>query len=133
MEKFNQLKNAVDQLIGQGNLEVVDLAFSVNYVAHAGDKTYKGHKFIKQFAKQIRAAIPNIKIQKVELLSQTDNVVTWQRTFSGTHKADMMGIPASNKRVKWYEIVVSRFDNDKIIEEWVVSDLSCQLMLKQKI
>ena len=133
MEKFNQVKYAVDQLIGQGNLEVVDLAFSVNYVAHAGDKTYKGHQFIKQFAKQIRAAIPNIKIQKVELLSQTDNVATWQRTFSGTHKADLMGIPASNKKVKWYEIVVSRFDNNKIIEEWVVSDLSCQLMLKQKV
>jgi hypothetical protein len=33
--------------------------------------------------------------------------------------------------VKWYEIVVSRFDKDKIIEEWVVSDLAFQLMLKQ--
>ena len=44
----------------------------------------------------------------------------------------MKGIPASNKKVRWYEIVVSRFDNDKIIEEWVVSDLGFQLMLKHK-
>ena len=58
--------------------------------------------------------------------------MTWQRTLSGTHKADLKGIPASNKKVKWYEIVVTRFDKDKIIEEWLASDLAFQLMLKHK-
>ena len=132
MDKLNTVKNTVDQLLGQGNFDIVDSVFSVNYVAHSGDKSYNGHKFIKQFAKQVRTALPNIKILNIELLSQTDNILTWQRTFSGTHKADLMGIPASNKKVKWYEIVVSRFDKDKIIEEWVASDLAFQLMLKLK-
>jgi len=131
MDKLNIVKNTVDQLLGQGNFDIVDSVFSVNYVAHSGDKNYNGHKFIKQFAKQVRTALPNIKILNVELLSQTDNILTWQRTFSGTHKADLMGIPASNKKVKWYEIVVSRFDKDKIVEEWLVSDLAFQLILKQ--
>lgn len=132
MDKLNQIKYAVDQLIGQGNLDIVDSVFSENYVAHSGDKSYNGHKFIKQFARQVRTAIPNIKIVTIEILSHSDNVITWQRTFGGTHKADLKGIPASNKKVKWYEIVVSRFDKDKIIEEWVVSDLAFQLMLKLK-
>ena len=131
MDKLNTVKNTVDQLLGQGNFNIVDSVFSVNYVAHSGDKSYNGHKFIKQFAKQVRTALPNIKILNIELLSQTDNILTWQRTFSGTHKADLMGIPASNKKVKWYEIVVSRFDKDKIVEEWLVSDLAFQLILKQ--
>ena len=131
MDKLNTVKNTVDQLLGQGNFDIVDSVFSVNYVAHSGDKSYNGHKFIKQFAKQVRTALPNIKILNIELLSQTDNILTWQRTFSGTHKANLMGIPASNKKVKWYEIVVSRFDKDKIVEEWLVSDLAFQLILKQ--
>jgi predicted ester cyclase len=131
MDKLNTVKNTVDQLLGQGNFDIVDSVFSVNYVAHSGDKSYNGHKFIKQFAKQVRTALPNIKILNIELLSQTDNILTWQRTFSGTHKAELMGIPASNKKVKWYEIVVSRFDKDKIVEEWLVSDLAFQLILKQ--
>ena len=131
MDKLNTVKNTVDQLLSQGNFDIVDSVFSVNYVAHSGDKCYNGHKFIKQFAKQVRTALPNIKILNIELLSQTDNILTWQRTFSGTHKADLMGIPASNKKVKWYEIVVSRFDKDKIVEEWLVSDLAFQLILKQ--
>jgi len=132
MDKLNQLKYAVDQLIVQGNLDIVDSVFSVNYIVHSGDKTFNGHKFLKRYTKQLRTAIPNIKILNIELLSQTDNVLTWQRTFSGTHENVLKGIPASNKKVKWYEIVVSRFDKDKIIEEWVVSDLAFQLMLKQK-
>jgi len=132
MEKLNQIKYTSEQLLGQGNLEVVDSAFSEDYLAHSGDKIYNGHKFIKQFVTQVRRAIPNIKILKIELLSQADNILTWQRTFSGTHSANLHGIPDSNKKIKWHEIVVSRFDKDKIIEEWVLSDLAFQLMLKQK-
>ena len=133
MDKITKIKYAVDQVIGQGNFVVVDSIFSENYIAHSGEKTYKGHKFIKQFAKQIRKAIPNIKIKKVEILSESDHVVTWQRFFIGTHKVSLKGIPASNKKIKWHEMVVSRFDNDNIIEEWIVSDLASQLMLKQKV
>jgi len=132
MDRLEQIKNIADQLIGQGNLNIVDSAFSAEYVAHAGEKTHNGHKFMKQFTKQLRTAIPDIKIEKIVILSHSDNVLTWQRTLSGTHKADLKGIPASNKKVKWYEIVVSRFDKDKIIEEWVSSDLAFQLMLKLK-
>lgn len=132
MDRINQIKYAVDQLIVKGNLDIVDSVFSKNYAVHTGSKSYNGHTFIKQFTKQLRAAIPNIKIVNIEFLSQTDNIITWQRTYSGTHKTDLKGIPASGKKVKWYEIVVSRFDKDKIIEEWVVTDLACQLMLKLK-
>lgn len=132
MDRFEQIKYIADQLIGQGNLNRVDSVFSTEYLVHAGEKTHNGHKFIKQFTIQLRTAIPDIKIEKIEILSDSDNVLTWQRTLSGTHKADLKGIPASNKKVKWYEIVVSRFDKDKIIEEWVASDLAFQLMLKLK-
>lgn len=132
MDKSNQIKYVAHQLFGQGNVNIVDTAFSTDYIAHAGERTHKGHRFIKQFAKQIRTAIGDIKIVKIEILSQADNVLTWRRILSGTHRADLKGIPASKKRIKWHEIVVSRFDKDKIAEEWVASDLASQLMLKRK-
>ncbi len=132
MDRIEQIKYIANQLIGQGNFKLVDSAFSADYVAHAGEKTHNGQKFIKQFTKQLRTALPDIKIVKIEILSNTDNVLTWQRTFSGSHMAELRGIPASNKKIKWYEIVVSRFDNDRIVEEWVASDLAFQMMLKQK-
>jgi len=132
MDKLNQIHKAVDQLYGKENLNAVDSIFSVDYLAHSGDKTYHGQKFINQYFKQLHKAFPDVKVLNIELLSQADNKITWQRILHGTHKANMKGIPASNKKVKWYEIVVTRFDNNKIIEEWVVSDLAFQLMLKHK-
>ena len=69
---------------------------------------------------------------KFELLSQTEETITWQRTFGGTHQAIFFGIPASMKKVKWNEIVVTRFNGAQIAEDWMVSNLAFQLMLKQK-
>lgn len=130
MNKINQINTALEQLFEEGNIAIVESIFTENYIAHHGDKTNKGHDFIKQFTKQIKKAIPDLKVLKIEFLSQTNNMVTWQRSFSGTHKVAMKSIPASNKKIKWHEIVVSRFEDDKIAEEWLVSDLAFQMMLK---
>ena len=62
---------------------------------------------------------------------QSGSTVAWQRTLSGTHKADMQGIPASGKRIKWCDMHVTRFAGGMIAEEWVVSDLAAQLFAKQ--
>jgi predicted ester cyclase len=131
MNKINQINTALEQLFEEGNIDIVECIFSKNYIAHHGDKTNSGQDFIKKFTKQLRKALPDLKIIKVEFLSQTNNMVTWQRSFSGTHTAAMKSIPASNKKIKWHEIVVSRFEDDKIVEEWLVSDLAFQMMLKQ--
>lgn len=132
MDKFALLKNTIDQLLIKGNYDITVSVFSENYVAHSGDKTYTGHAFVRQFARQVRKAIPDIRLRSIDLLSETDRVLSWQKSFTGTHKASLMGIPSSGKKVKWHEISVTRFDGDKIEEEWVMSDLAFQLMLKNK-
>ena len=133
MNRDKQISYAAEQLFEQGNVEIIETVFASDYVAHEGDKTHKGQKFIKQFIRQLRAAIPDIRISRIEILCQTENRITWQRTFSGTHKKDIRGIPASLKKVRWNEIVVTRFEGTLIAEEWIVSSLAFQLILKQRI
>jgi len=131
MNKEKQIEYVVKQLFEHGNVEIIDSVFVESYVAHDGDKKHIGQKFVKQFIGKLRLAIPDLKIEKIEFLSQTENRLTWQRTLSGTHKAEMQGIPASMKKVKWNEIVVTRFEGEKIAEDWLVSNLAFQLMIKQ--
>lgn len=100
MNKRKQIEYIAKQLFELVNTELVDSAFAENYIAHDGDKKHNGQKFVKQFIEKLRLAIPDIKILKIELLSQTENTLTWQRTLSGTHKTDMQGISASMKRAK---------------------------------
>jgi predicted ester cyclase len=131
MNLEKQLKFISEQLFVQGNIELVDSFFDASYIAHDGDKVHKGQIFVKQFIKKLRSAIPDIDIVKIEFLSQSGNTITWQRTFRGTHKTNMQGIPASNKTIKWNEIVVTRFIGDKVAEDWLVSNLAFQLMMQQ--
>ena len=130
MERSDYIKERLVQLIEKGNNDVVDELFSIEYVAHAGDKVYWGHPFLKKYVRQVRRAIPDIKLKKMEVLSQSEDRLTSQRFYTGTHSSSMMGIPASKKRVSWHEMVVTRFEDGKIVEEWIVSDLAFQLIRK---
>lgn len=121
MNKGEQIKYAVEQLIGQGNIDIVDVIFGSDYIAHTENKEHKGQKFIKRFSKLLQTSIPDICVLKVEILVEGNTTISWQRTLQGTHKENMMGIPASNKKVKWNEMIVSRFEGDKIAEELIVS------------
>lgn len=125
-----RIRYAVEELIEKGNLGIVDEIFATDYVAHAGEKEYRGHSFIKRFANQLRAAMPDLRVVEVKILAQDVNTIVWQRTLRGTNKVEMRGIPPSGKKVKWVDMVVTRFENEKIAEEWVVSELMGELLLR---
>ncbi|MCP4112581.1 MAG: ester cyclase [Desulfobacteraceae bacterium] len=128
--KEERIKFGNDELIENGNLGVIDEIFATDYIAHAGDKNYKGHEFIKRWTRQLRLAIPDIRVVEVKFLIRTDETVAWQRSLRGTHKAVMLGIQPTEQKVEWTEMVVSRFDSGKIAEEWVVSELAGELLSK---
>ena len=130
MNNEERIKFANDELFGQGNSDVIDEIFATDYVVHAGGKDYKGHEFIKRFVSQLRSAIPDIRVLKVEILVQAGETIVWQRTFSGTHKANMMGIPPTGQKAEWRDMVISRFDGERIAEEWAVSELAGELLSK---
>ncbi len=132
MAKSNEerVRFANDEILGKGNLDVVSEIFATDYVVHAGGKDYKGLEFVRRFAKLLRSAIGDLRVVEVALLNQAGDTIAWQRTLSGTHEAEMGGIPPSGKKVKWRDIVVTRFDGEKIAEEWTVSELAGQLFSK---
>jgi len=45
----------------------------------------------------------------------------------------IVGIPPLHKKVTWNEMLVSRFKNNKITQECVVSELAGELLLKQPV
>ena len=126
MTKSNEerIRFANDEILGKDNVGVVDKIFATDYVVHAGGKDYKGHAFVRRFAGLLRSAIPDLRVVEVATLLQAGDTIVWQRTLSGTHEAGMMGIPPSGQKVKWSDMVVTRFAGEKIAEEWSVSDLA---------
>ena len=132
MAKNNEerIRFANDELLGKGNSSVVDEIFAADYVVHAGGKDHQGLEFVRRFVKLLRTAIPDLRVVDVAILMQAGDTIAWERTLRGTHKADMMGIPPTGKKVEWRDMVVSRFDGEKIAEDWGVSELAGELLSK---
>ncbi len=126
-----RVRFANDEILAKGNLGVVDKIFATDYVVHAGGKDYEGHAFVRRFAGLLRSAIPDLRVVEVAILIQAGDTIVWQRTLSGTHEAELKGIPPTGQKVKWRDMVVTRFDGEKIAEDWTVSELAEQLFSKQ--
>ncbi len=124
------IKSANDELITKGNLDVIDKVFAPEYIVHAGGKNYSGLEFIQKWSEQLRSAIPDIQIIKIDILNKTENTIAWQRTLKGTHKGKLMGIPPTGQKATWREMAVSRFEKNKIVEEWALSELAGYLLSK---
>ena len=133
MNKEEKIKIANKELIELGNIDVIAETFTTDYVAHNSRKDYEGHSFIKRWSKQLRIAIPDIRVVKVEFHIQTNDTIVWQRTLKGKHTAKIWGIIPSGRPVIWNEMIVSRFDSEKIAEEWVVTELAGELLSKTPI
>jgi predicted ester cyclase len=128
--KAGRIRSANEELIGIGRLDIVGEFFAADYVVHFDGKEFRGPAFVKRFIKDLRKAIPDVRVVDVKVLMQAGDTIAWQRTLRGTHAAELKRIPPSGKKVQWNDMLVSRFDGEQIAEEWSVSDLAAQLMFK---
>jgi steroid delta-isomerase-like uncharacterized protein len=72
-------------------------------------------------AKAVFTGFPDVHATLDDVLAEGDKVVT-RITWTGTHKGEFMGIPATGKSVKFTEIHIQRVVDGKIVEHWSVLD-----------
>ena len=125
-----RIRRANDEILGRGHVGFVDQVFAPDYVLHAGGQDHQGPAFVRRFVGQLRTAIPDLRVEQVAILVETGDTIVWQRTLSGTHETELMGIPPTGHKVEWRDMVVTRFDGEMIAEDWAVSELAGQLLLK---
>lgn len=123
---------AVNSLFERDEIQFVGEFFSQDYVVHLTNQDYSGgHKIVQIAIDQVRKAFPELQAE-VEILVETSDRVAWQRTLRGVQKGAFKGFPACNRQIIWRDMVVSRFENELIVEEWVSTDLAEQLLLSRK-
>jgi steroid delta-isomerase-like uncharacterized protein len=70
----------------------------------------------------IVGALPDLRNVEQDIIAERD-IVSVRAVVEGTHKGDLLGIPASGKAVKWDAVDVYRVADGKIAEEWAADDL----------
>ena len=113
-----------DEVWNEGKLAVVDELILKDHV-NSGPGTIpglpNGPEGAKQFVMMYRNAFPDTHFTIDEQIAEGDKVVTrW--TAHGTHKGELLGIPATGKSSTVTGISVDRIVNGKIAESWGIFD-----------
>lgn len=125
VRRFNQL---IEEYWRTGNVDVFDEVVSPS-VVHHGPGLPSDIAGLKQVLPMFRAAFPDMRFT-VEAMIADGDVVVDRMTVYATHQGEMMGIPASGRRVRFTEMHMARVEGGKIVERWSEWD---QLGLLQQI
>lgn len=116
------VQNFVEKGLNKKDLSVFEQYFSQNLTDHALPPMLPaGREGRKMFASAFFNAFPDIHIHVDDLLAENDRtVLRW--SAHGTHRGELMGIPATGKSVEISGIAIDRFENGQSVEHWEVID-----------
>ena len=77
----------------------------------------------RQMFTMMLAAIPDFRVIVHDMLQDGDKVAA-RLTFSGTHRGEFMGVPASGNHVERDVMDILQFRDDQAIAHWGVMDMA---------
>ncbi len=115
------VRRFVDEIWNKKNTSILDELLSPQYSAHTPDGTIRGLKEYKQFHDGYQKAFPDCKIAVGEMFAE-GNMVSCRVTFTGTHKGELRGIPATGNQVREECLMQLKCSGGKIVEEIAIWD-----------
>jgi steroid delta-isomerase-like uncharacterized protein len=113
----------------------IETAFNQHQADHAADfltpniewhggtlGTVEGRDNFAGLISAIVSALPDLHNAEQDIIAERD-IVSVRAVVDGTHKGDLLGIPASGRHVQWDAVDVYRVVDGKIAEEWAADDL----------
>lgn len=104
----------------QGTESTIDKLFAANGLAYGlGDTNTAVHgpEEIKPFVRNVRTALPDLRITIEDLIAEGDQVAV-RVVLEGTHSGTGLGIPPSGRRVKIRGMVLVRVFGEQLVEGW---------------
>ena len=111
----------MEQAINGGNLQVVEELAHPAYVYRNPTEELRGAEAIKDLFSAYRAGFPDFHVRVDDRVAAGDRMVQ-AFTITGTHEGEFMGLSATGRKIEVHGIVMSRFEDGKIVEEWEVID-----------
>lgn len=116
------VRRIFDELETQGHLAAADEIFAKDFVNRTPFGENHGPEGAKEFARMLRTAFPDLHSTVEDQVAEGDKVAT-RFTARGTHRGEFGGIPPSGNLMEISGIVISRFANGKIVEQWGSPDV----------
>lgn len=111
------------ELFASRDLATVDRFFAPDFVSHNMPPGLPpGVAGVKQFFAMLHHAVPDVEVTIDELVAEGDKLAV-ASTISGTHHGDLLGFPASGRRLSVTGIDLVRLEEDLIVEHRGLTDV----------
>ena len=116
------VRNLNERVFNQQNADRIGEFFAKNGKWHGGVLgTVEGTENMAGLFRGVFNAIPDLHVAEQEVIAQGDTVVV-RVVVEGTHKGNLLGIPASGKHLRWDGVDLYRLANGKVTDDWAGDD-----------
>jgi steroid delta-isomerase-like uncharacterized protein len=117
------IKRFYTEVLEGGNLALIDEMVSDDLVDHDPMPGQSPNKDgVSFFVNTMRSAFPDLKATIMEPALAEGNLEARYVVLTGTHQGDLMGVPATGRKVEFSGIDIIRIDNGKVVEHWGATD-----------
>lgn len=112
-----------EDVLGPGNWDAADDIVSPDIVMYhpSSPEPVRGREAVQGFLAAFRAGFPDFHMTVEDAFGVGEKTaVRWH--MSGTHDAEVFGIPPSGNKVDVAGISIFRVANGQIVEDWVAED-----------
>ncbi len=108
--------------VSAGDLDVIDQIVAEDFVEHEPFPGIPPDKEgVRQFFRVFRAAFPDLHMEPHEMLVDGD-LACARITVTGTHQADFLGIPPSDRQIEIGGFDMLRLRDGLVTEHWGLTD-----------
>jgi steroid delta-isomerase-like uncharacterized protein len=122
------IQRFINEVINQGRYEVCDEIVAQDFLELdplPGQR--QGREGLKEIIAMLRSAFPDIHWITDESISSGDKVVT-RFTWTGTHRGDFLGIPATGRPVTVKGVVIDRLTESRMADSRILMDTFSLMM-----
>lgn len=102
----------------QGDPSVADEIVAADYYNHDSPNPELGREGVKAFVIGFKEGLPDAQVD-IEYQVAEGDLVVGRYTWRGTHLGELLGIPATGKRVSYTATTTMRIADGKIHEIWL--------------
>ena len=112
------IRRFIEEALNRRNLAVADEVLAEDYVLHVPpNPDVVGRDGLRQFFSTLLAAFPDCHYTIEDMVAEGDKVAfCW--TVVGTHKGELMGVPATGKKISLKAIGVVHMADGMMREDW---------------
>ncbi len=121
-ERADLFRRTVDAVWHRGELDACDDLYAEHCMFHDPTFPTNGVAGFKEFVRDLRAAQPDLHLDIHDVVAGED-MTAYRYTCAATATSEFRGLPATGKTYVMNGMGMSKWEDDRIVEDWTVYDM----------